>query len=79
MSGYNAGMSKIPADFIPPTPTQIVEIRKALGMTQVELADAMGCHWRTCQKWECNESKISPVSWKLLKMLATAKGIKIKT
>lgn len=65
-------MPRIPLDFTPPAPDEIVTIRIALGMTQAALADAVGVNPRTVQKWELGEARISKTSWMAIQSLQSA-------
>lgn len=42
-------------DGVPVWGHAVRSVRTALGATQGEVADALGVHWRTVQKWELGE------------------------
>lgn len=41
------------------TPAELRAIRRQLGLTQTELAERIGVHLRSVQKWEGSEREIS--------------------
>lgn len=45
---------------------RLKELRKSKGMTQQELADVVGVHYRTLQNWENGNSQIFPKKQKAL-------------
>lgn len=53
---------------------QVKQIRLKLGMTQVELAQALGVSFPTVNRWENNKSRPSRLSWKHLKELSEKEG-----
>lgn len=63
-------MPRQSANFTPPTPEQIKAFRSRLGMTQAEVANALGVSSRTVQKWELGETAISKMAWLALQTLA---------
>lgn len=52
------------------TSTQFRSARAALGLTQSKMAEALGVHLRTVQKWEGAERKIPEPVAKLIAMIA---------
>ena len=65
-------MPRIPSNYTPPAPDEIVAIRTALGMTQAALADTLGVNSRTVQKWELGETKVSKPTWMTIQALQAA-------
>jgi DNA-binding transcriptional regulator YiaG len=52
------------------TPKQLKEARRRLGcLTQKELAEKLGVHWRTVQKWEGGERQPRGPVLALLRLL----------
>jgi DNA-binding XRE family transcriptional regulator len=51
------------------TPTELTERRKALGLTQTELAKALGVSRATIAAWEGGRFNIPPYLWLALKAL----------
>lgn len=51
------------------TAATLAKIRAAAGLTQAELAEKLGVHLRTVQKWEGNERAIPEPIVKLLAIL----------
>lgn len=56
----------------------VKELRKARGLTQVQLAKACGLHSRLLQKLESGENDISGVRLKTILVLSDALGVKIE-
>ena len=55
-------------------PTEIKETRKALGLTQKELADKIGCSVRSIQNWEQGERKTSGIAIKAIYRLVDVRA-----
>jgi DNA-binding transcriptional regulator YiaG len=49
---------------------EFLEIRKALGLSQVKMAEAMGVDVRSVRRWESGERNISGTAVILARMLA---------
>ena len=65
-------MPRLAAEFTPPKPAEIRAFRDRLGLTQAEVADALGVTSRTVQKWELGETAISKMGWIALQTLGKA-------
>lgn len=64
MQSTNKNMNKYP------TKEEIVAVRKAAGMTQVDVAKAMKMHETTVQRWEAGTCPMHPSLFELLKIKA---------
>lgn len=40
------------------TAAEFAAARQTIGMTQMALAERLGVHWRTVQKWEAGERRV---------------------
>ncbi len=49
-----------------PTPAEIIAFREARGMTQREIANALGVHAVTWSRWECGKLSVNPDRWRVL-------------
>ena len=56
------------------TPDELKRARKALGMSQSELAKAIGSNHSTIGSWETGRHKVSAVAEKSIRDLMEAKG-----
>ncbi len=61
----------------PPTPEQIIALRKQAGLTQTECARLVYSELRTWQYWENGARKMHPALWELFE-IKTATIIDIK-
>jgi DNA-binding transcriptional regulator YiaG len=59
------------------TPRQIIQLRKALGLTQQQLADMIGSQRHTVSRWETGENEPRGANLKALRELQ--KKAKAKT
>jgi transcriptional regulator with XRE-family HTH domain len=52
--------------------------RERLGLTQAELAEAMGVAWNTIARWETGQRRIPKMATILLRYLESDRQIKVK-
>lgn len=62
--------------FSNPTPSEVIEARKAAGMTQSEAAQAVRGTMRAWQEWEAGNRRMHPGLWELFGIKSASFEIK---
>ena len=60
-------------------PELVKEVRRQLGLTQEELAHALGVSFATVNRWENGKTKPSKLARRQFEQLCTGKGLTFKT
>ena len=58
------------------TPKQFAKLRAQIGLSQEKIAKRIGVHWRTVNRWEKGEYKISPDRVADIKRVARESGVR---
>ncbi len=56
-----------------PNPSDILEVRKNLGITQTDAANMLHTTCRVWQQWEAGKRKMHPAFWELFRIKALLK------
>jgi transcriptional regulator with XRE-family HTH domain len=59
-------------------PTEILALRKALGLSQVEFGQVLGAHFMTVSKWERPDTNAKPTPYQVALMSQFAKADAVK-